>query len=91
MTTCSHKKEVAMQTMQLREAKASLSAVVASAERGLPTLITRHGHPSAMVVPIEDGKRLYPLDAPSLAAHLLAMPEHILFDRDPSPLQSVDL
>jgi prevent-host-death family protein len=80
-----------MQTLQLREAKASLSAVVASAERGLPTLITRHGHPSAMVVPIEDGRRLYPLDAPSLAAHLLAIPEQILTTRDTSALRSVEL
>lgn len=80
-----------MQTLQLREAKASLSAVVASAERGLPTLITRHGHPSAMVVPIEDGRRLYPLDTPSLAAHLLAIPEQILTERDTSALRSVEL
>ena len=80
-----------MQTLQLREAKASLSAVVASAERGQPTIITRHGHPSAMVVPIEEGKRLYPLDTPSLAAHLLAIPEQIFIERDNSPLRSVDL
>lgn len=80
-----------MKTLQLREAKASLSAVVAFAEQGYPTLITRHGHPCAMVVPIEQGKRLYLLDAPSLAAHLLAMPESIFVERDPSPLRSVDL
>ncbi len=80
-----------MQTLQLREAKASLSAVVASAERGQPTIITRHGHPSAMVVPIEEGKRLYPLDTPSLATHLLAIPEQIFIGRDDSPLRSVDL
>ena len=80
-----------MQTLQLREAKASLSAVVASAERGQPTIITRHGHPSAMVVPIEEGKRLYPLDTPSLAAHLLAIPEQIFIARDGSPLRTVDL
>lgn len=80
-----------MQTMQLREAKASLSAVVASAERGQPTIITRHGHPSAMVVPIADGKRLYPLNAPSLATHLLSIPEPLGTERDDSPLRSVDL
>lgn len=63
-----------METIQIRDAKAGLSAVVAAAERGRPT-ITRHGHASAMVVPIEAGRRLYPLDTPSLAAHLLALPE----------------
>jgi prevent-host-death family protein len=80
-----------MQTMQLREAKASLSAVVASAERGQPTLITRHGHPSAMVVPIADGQRLYPLNAPSLAAHLLSMPEPLAIERDAAPLRRIEL
>jgi len=80
-----------MQTLQLRDAKASLSAVVVSAERGVPTIITRHGHPSAMVVPIELGRRLYPLDTPSLAAHLLAIPDLIPTERDNSPLRSVDL
>ena len=35
-----------MQTLQLRDAKASLSAVVASAQRGQPTIITRHGRPA---------------------------------------------
>jgi len=53
-----------MQTLQLRDAKASLSAVVASAERGQPTIITRHGHPSAMVVPMEQGERLFPSVTP---------------------------
>jgi|CXWL01.1.fsa_nt_gi prevent-host-death family protein len=80
-----------MQTMQLRDAKASLSAVVASAERGHPTIITRHGQPSAMVVSIEEGQRLYPLNAPSLAAHLLALPEQIMVKRDDTPLRDIDL
>lgn len=80
-----------MQTMQLRDAKASLSAVVASAERGQPTIITRHGQPSAMVVSIEEGQRLYPLNAPSLAAHLLALPEPIMVQRDTTPLRDIDL
>ena len=80
-----------MQTMQLRDAKASLSAVVASAERGQPTIITRHGQPSAMVVSIEEGQRLYPLNAPSLAAHLLALPELIMIERDVTPLRDTDL
>ena len=80
-----------MQTLQLRDAKASLSAVVASAERGQPTIITRHGHPSAMVVPIEQGKRLFPLDTPSLAAQLLSIPEPVVTTRSKTPLRSVAL
>lgn len=80
-----------METMQIRDAKAGLSAVVAAAERGRPTIITRHGHASAMVVPIEAGRRLYPLDTPSLAAHLLALPEALETERDATPLRSADL
>lgn len=80
-----------MQTLQLRDAKASLSAVVASAQRGQPTIITRHGHPSAMVVSFEDGQRLYPQCPPSLAAFLLAIPESLDVGRDPSPLRDIDL
>lgn len=80
-----------MQTLQLRDAKASLSAVVASAERGQPTIITRHGQPSAMVVPVELGKRLFPLDTPSLAAHLLAIPEPLLTRRSKTALRDLDL
>ena len=80
-----------METLQIRDAKAGLSAVVAAAERGRPTIITRHGHPSAMVVPIEAGRRLYPIDTPSLAAHLLAMPEPIDTERDETQLRGIDL
>lgn len=70
-----------MQILQLRDAKASLSAVVASAERGQPTIITRRGHPCAMVVPIKQGMRLFPSVAPSLAAHLLVIPEAVVTRR----------
>lgn len=80
-----------MDTLQIRDAKANLSAVVAAAERGHPTIITRHGHPSAMVVPIEVGQRLYPSDMPSLATHLLAMPEPLETQRAAAPLRGIDL
>lgn len=80
-----------MNTMQIRDAKVSLSAVVAAAEQGHPTVITRHGRPAALVVPIADGVRLYPLDLPSLASHLLAMPEALELERDQTPLRKVGL
>ena len=80
-----------MQTLQLREAKASLSAVIASAQRGQPTIITRHGQPTAMVVPFEVGRRLYPQDLPTLARHLLAIPEYIAVERDTTPMRDIDL
>jgi prevent-host-death family protein len=80
-----------MNTLQVRDAKASFSALVADAERGQPTLITRHGVPSAMVVPVEAGQRLYPIDMPSLAAYLLSMPEPLTVERDTTPLRDVAL
>jgi len=80
-----------METLQIREAKASFSALVAAAEKGRPTIISRHGHPCAMIVPIADGKRLYPLESSTLAAYLLSMPEPFDTERDTTPLQGIDL
>lgn len=80
-----------METLQIREAKESFSAVVAAAEKGRPTIISRHGHPCAMIVPIADGKRLYPLEASSLASYLLGMPEPLDTERDTTPLRGIDL
>jgi prevent-host-death family protein len=80
-----------MRSLQLRDAKASLSAVVDAAERGEATTITKHGKPAAMVVPVADGRRLYPPDRPSLISLLMKIPEPIDIERDPSPPREVDL
>lgn len=83
-----------MQTMQIREAKASFSALVAAAEKGRPTLISRHGQPCAMIVPVADGEHLYPLEMPNLANYLLTLPEPFIADfeteRDTTPLRGID-
>lgn len=83
-----------METLQIREAKASFSALVAAAEKGRPTLVSRHGQPCAMIVPVADGARLYPLDMPNLANYLLALPEPFDTDfeteHDTTPLRGVD-
>ena len=47
-----------MNEIQLREAKATLSAVVDQARRGEPSIITRHGRPEAVVLGFEDWQRL---------------------------------
>jgi antitoxin Phd len=62
-----------MKELQLREAKATLSAVVDAAERGEPTTITRHGRPAAVVVSHEEWTRLQ-REVPSFADLLLAVP-----------------
>ena len=80
-----------MRTLQLRDAKASLSAVVEAAERGEATTITKHGRPAAVVVPVEDARRLYQTERPSFAELLRAIPEAIDVERDPSPIRDVEL
>lgn len=47
-----------MHEIQLRDAKATLSAVVDQAQRGEPSIITRHGRPQAVVLSFEEWQRL---------------------------------
>ncbi len=47
-----------MHEIQLRHAKATLSAVVDQARRGEPSIITRHGRPEAVVLSFEEWQRL---------------------------------
>jgi prevent-host-death family protein len=80
-----------MRSLPLRDAKASLSAVIGAAERGEPTTITKHGKPAAVVVSVEDARRLYPADKPSFADLLLSIPEDLETERDTTPLREIDL
>lgn len=43
-----------------------------------------------MIVPLADGARLYPLEMPNLASHLLALPEALEAERDTTPLRGID-
>jgi antitoxin Phd len=47
-----------VQEIQLREAKARLSAVIDQARQGQPSIITRHGRPEAVVLSFEEWERL---------------------------------
>ncbi|WP_158746228.1 type II toxin-antitoxin system Phd/YefM family antitoxin [Acidisphaera sp. L21] len=47
-----------MHKIQLRDAKATLSAVVDQARQGEPSIITRHGRPEAVVLSFEEWQRL---------------------------------
>jgi prevent-host-death family protein len=80
-----------MKSMQVRDAKAKLSALIEAAEQGRPTTITRHGRPAAVLVPVADARRLYPDDRPSLADFLLSFPGGVAFERDTTPMREVDL
>jgi prevent-host-death family protein len=62
-----------MKEIQLREAKATLSAVVEAAEKGEPTTITKHGRPAAVIVSHSEWTKLKSA-VPSFADLLLAIP-----------------
>lgn len=59
-----------MRQVQLREAKARLSALVDGAARGETAIITRHGKPRAVILGIDEWNRLR--DVPPFGRLLLA-------------------
>jgi prevent-host-death family protein len=61
-----------MRKIQLKDAKASLSAVVDQATRGKPSIITRHGKPEAVVIGFADWERLSRV--PSFGRLLMSAP-----------------
>jgi antitoxin Phd len=80
-----------VRTLRLRDAKATLSAVVEAAEHGEATTITKHGRPAAIVMPVKDAQQFYAGKRPSFADLLLAIPEDIETERDPTPMRVPDL
>jgi prevent-host-death family protein len=79
-----------MREIQLRDAKASLSAVVDEAMDGSPAIITRHGKKAAVIVSFDEWERLSKV--PSFGQLLMAAPlqEEDLPARGVSPLRPVD-
>jgi antitoxin Phd len=61
-----------MREIQLKDAKATLSAVVDDAVAGDASIITRHGEPQAVVVGFKQWKRL--ARVPSFGRLLMAAP-----------------
>jgi len=61
-----------MREIQLRHAKADLSAIVDDAVRGEPAVITGHGKPRAVIVGYEEWQRLSRV--PSFGRLLMAAP-----------------
>ena len=61
-----------MREIQLKDAKAKLSAVVDRAVDGEPTVITRHGRKEAVLVSFQEWERVS--QVPSFADLLLAFP-----------------
>lgn len=79
-----------MREIQLRDAKASLSAVVDEAMRGKPAVITRHGKREAVILSYEEWERLS--HVPSFGRLLMAAPlaAEDLPNRDRTPLRTPD-
>ena len=80
-----------MHELQLRDAKATLSAVIDQARRGEPSIITRHGRREAVVVSFEEWERLSRV--PTFGRLLMAAPldDTDLSDRNTQSLRKVDL
>lgn len=76
-----------MRTLQLKDAKAKLSAVVDAAVAGEPTIITRHGKEEAVVVSATEFRKLS--KKPSFADLLLSFPGEAadLLERNGSPIR----
>lgn len=80
-----------MRTIQLREAKATLSALVEGAAQGDTAVITRYGQPCAVLVGLDEWNRLR--QVPSFG-HLLAtsgLEEGDIPPRDVSPVRDAGL
>jgi len=80
-----------MREIQLRDAKASLSAVVDDAMQGKPAVITRHGKRQVVVVSYEEWERLS--HVPTFGRLLMTAPlaADDLPGRNSSPLRKSDL
>jgi antitoxin Phd len=76
-----------MREIQLRDAKANLSAVVDDAMQGKPAVITRHGKRQVVVVSYEEWERL--THVPTFGRLLMAAPlaADDLPGRNSSPLR----
>jgi antitoxin Phd len=80
-----------MREIQLRDAKASLSAVVDEAMQGKPAVITRHGKRQVVLVSYEEWERLS--HVPTFGRLLMAAPltARDLPSRNSSGLRKADL
>jgi prevent-host-death family protein len=80
-----------MREIQLRDAKATLSAVVDHAMRGEPSIITRHGRPEAVVLSFAEWERLSKV--PPFGRLLMAAPLEPgdLPDRNAAPMRDPGL
>ena len=79
-----------MREIQLRDAKASLLAVIDDAVQGCPSVITKHGKPTAVIVSFEEWERMSRI--PSFGWLLMSAPLQAddLPERDAAPIRPAD-
>ena len=80
-----------MREIQLRDAKATLSAVVNEAVQGQPSVITRHGKREAVIVSFEEWEKLS--HVPSFGRLLMSAPLEPgdIAERDAAPVRDARL
>ncbi len=80
-----------MLKVQLRDAKARLSALVEGAAHGEAAVITRHGKPRAVILGVDEWNRLRRV--PSFGRLLLSstLEDGVLPPRDMSPPRDIEL
>ena len=79
-----------MREIQLRRAKATLSAVVDDAVRGEPAVIIRHGKPQAVIVGYDEWERLSRVPPFGRLLMSATLDAGDLPARDDTPLRDVD-
>ncbi|AWN54194.1 type II toxin-antitoxin system Phd/YefM family antitoxin [Methylobacterium sp. 17Sr1-1] len=80
-----------MREIQLRDAKATLSAVIDDAVRGEPSVITRHGRPEAVVLSYADWQRLSTVPDFGRLLASSGLRDGDLPERDRTPLRDFDV
>ena len=80
-----------MREIPLRDAKATLSAVIDDAVRGEPSVITRHGRPEAVVLSFAEWQRLSTVPSFGRLLASSGLRDGDLPERDETPLRDIDV
>jgi prevent-host-death family protein len=82
-----------MKHVQMRDAKARLSELVAGVEKGEPVTITRHGVDVAVLVSTSEARKLYPAaeSKKTLVDYLREIPGPLEIEKDRRPPREIDL
>jgi prevent-host-death family protein len=80
-----------MRSVQLREAKATLSALIEAAERGSPTTITKHGQAAAVIVPVDVAEAIYAGTTVNFGDLLMTFPGDLDFEPLHGAMREIEL